>query len=483
MNEYDDEPQEPVSDNPLRQLTDAITDPGARASIGEAVAHIDNHLQQAKIADENMQVARNFTADWDSFTGGMASWVQGDPTAMHAAMDAVPPVARGLISTIPGIAEEDLQKHHDEIVGDAQRRIAYSAIRSTAESHAGLTAEMLGDARVQGLLSEDDRHELAAYATHQADARARDAWSQDVEQRKTAFDAGEKSTLSYATSLFDGHAGTTSFPPGWHAGLLADPSVPDDMKGVLGDVYGKLRMQGDAMRSDPFALSAIVDSVAKGERQSVADILSKVTGGDLRMTDALLLSHMGQGDISDRQRQEAASLSATLKGARSYLMGRDGENGPAGAMAFRDFSRTLMDGYIKGGPGSLNPDADHYLFAGEHAAGALQRFYPTGETLLASTLKPYLVPGEQPRPLLAEIFGRAMGTIKNIPGTNIIDRGVPENGETRTGSPTNDHIDPGMVRSPRAGDPGFELNGGNTYESTDKGKTGPKMPRLSEEEA
>lgn len=359
---------------PVEALQNAITDPVAQDAVGDALTHINNHLQMAEIADANTAAGQNLEDDWTRFGGGMIQWVKNDPTAVHAAMDAVVPMARGVVDSVPGVENPD--DHHANLVNDLQRQIAISAVKGAADQHAGLAADLLGQDRIKDVLGDDTHKQLVGYAYAQADARQRDASSQAIERAQAAQDASTSRLVDYASALEDPTGRGPRFPDRWNQRVLSDPAVRPQHQGLLGDLYYTMRTRGDVPSSDGLTAASMINAVANGTA-TPDEILGHAVAGNLRLQDAVHLAKLARDDGTGPD-DHAQGLAQLAYAGRTAIMGRDGENGAAGVAAFDRYMNWLLPQYRRTGAAGAVPGGDFYLLN-----GGIRAFMPTGDDLPA----------------------------------------------------------------------------------------------------
>ncbi|MGH3513226.1 MAG: hypothetical protein ACRDRB_13225 [Pseudonocardiaceae bacterium] len=368
--EDEDEPAPRPAGAPTPQLEEfrnIFTHPAAQKWSDEIVTILNNGFQQRRIAQENAAAGQNFADDIGQFRQGLVSMVERDPTMVHTALDLVHPTMAAIIGTMPGV--ENPAEHHAAITADIQHDIAHQAVTAAAEQNEPLARALLSQDRIKGVLG-DSLGGLDTYTTMQANARTADDAAQQAAQARMRDDLANQSAINYLSALHDATTGQLQFPPGWNQGVISDPRLPPAAKIAVSGLYGRLQAGGDAEESNPFVISDIVHSIARGDPPHVAGVLSHA-GDELRLPDALHLASLAQGKGASTA--AASSMANILKTAETQLA--PPENGVAGEAAFARYTNWVMDHFRNGAVSDemANPSDPSFVAA----PGRLQQFAPT----------------------------------------------------------------------------------------------------------
>src|SRR5579859_6759653 len=248
---------------PLQDFRDAFTHPEAQAWAGEVTTRLNDYFQRRQIADEANATGQQFVQDVDQFKSGLVNMVKADPSAVHTALDIVPPTMGALISNVPGGPPADAEDHHNALVGHMQAEIAAAAITSAAETNTGVAKALLANDRIAGVLGDGAQH-LGTYIDMQAAARERDAAAARGQNAVAQAEIADKSARNYIGAMVDPNTGKPRSPPGWNQAVMADDSVPPADKVALFNAHEQLGRNGDA-ETDPHVAMDLVNRAANGQ--------------------------------------------------------------------------------------------------------------------------------------------------------------------------------------------------------------------------
>lgn len=383
----DEQPDQQAGDPPQSNRDaafDAIVDAapaGVPQQTTEQIATIFNDYQQRQqILQTNENLADQYVNDLSQWKSGMEAAVRNDPTFVHHAMAATAAYVSGMVNSVDAHSDDLKAEHGQAIIDDFHKDLATLSVYHAAERNELMARDLLNDPTVQTAIGDEDRiGALGKYIGHQADARARDAATQQDLAAQQQVQRVQDRTMNYLGALVGGQ-----FPPTWNSSLLADTVVPNGTKGLLGDLYGKLRTEGEPQSSDAATILSITKQLAAGGKVDPEQMIGLSANGVLRPMDAVHL--YGLRSSKDQMVLAAQNLQA----AQDYLMGPDGENGAAGARAFGRFSNWFMDQWRNNPPEVLDPRSEAWIMNNSTVGGVgvLDHFLPRGDDLLEGPIPP-----------------------------------------------------------------------------------------------
>lgn len=219
-------PPQPGDASPaLQDFRSAFTHPEAQDWANEVSTRLNDYFQRRQIADEANATGQQFVQDVDQFKSGLVNMVQADPSAVHTALDLVPPTMGAIINNMPGGPPDAAEDHHTALVGHMQSEIAAAAITRAAETNTGMAKALLGNDRIADVLGDNATH-LGTYIDMQAAARMRDAAAARGQNAVAHQEIADQSARNYIGALVDPNNGNPRSPPGWNQAVMADDRVP-----------------------------------------------------------------------------------------------------------------------------------------------------------------------------------------------------------------------------------------------------------------